>query len=50
MKKGRQLLAIEVKSGRKRETLPGLASFLKAQPTARPLLIGADTAYRSKTR
>lgn len=37
-----QLLAIEVKSGRRRDGLPGTAAFLRAYPKARPLLVGAD--------
>lgn len=42
VKKGRAVLAIEVKSGRRREALPGLAAFLEAFPKSRPLLVGAD--------
>jgi predicted AAA+ superfamily ATPase len=37
-----KLLAIEVKSGRRRDGLPGIGAFLKAYPKARPLLVGAD--------
>ncbi|MFM7807223.1 MAG: ATP-binding protein [Planctomycetota bacterium] len=37
-----QLLAIEVKSGGRREGLPGIGAFLRAFPKARPLLVGAD--------
>ena len=37
-----RLLAIEVKSGRRRDGLPGIGAFLKAYPKARPLLVGAD--------
>lgn len=37
-----QLVAIEVKSGRRRESLPGLAAFCSAHPNARPLLIGGE--------
>jgi hypothetical protein len=41
--KGRgELTAIEVKSGRRRDGLPGLAAFLDAHPGARPLLVGGD--------
>lgn len=36
------LLAIEVKSGRRRDGLPGISAFLKAYPKARPLPVGAD--------
>jgi predicted AAA+ superfamily ATPase len=39
---GRSLFAIEVKSGRRRDGLPGVGAFLRAYPKARPLLIGAD--------
>lgn len=38
----RKLLAIEVKSGRRRDGLPGIGAFLKVYPKARPLLVGAD--------
>jgi len=37
-----QVLAIEVKSGRRRDGLPGVGAFLKAYPRARALLVGAD--------
>jgi predicted AAA+ superfamily ATPase len=36
------LIAIEVKSGRRKGNLPGLADFTQRFPSARPLLIGAD--------
>jgi predicted AAA+ superfamily ATPase len=39
---GRKLIAIEVKSGKKRDTLPGLKAFIEAYPKATPLLIGGD--------
>ncbi len=39
---GKHLLAIEVKSGRRRESLPGLDRFLKEYPRARPLVVGED--------
>ncbi|QAA75926.1 MAG: ATPase [Candidatus Bipolaricaulis sibiricus] len=39
---GRQLLAIEVKAGRRRDALPGMGLFLKEYPQARPLLVGGD--------
>ena len=39
---GKQLLAVEVKSGRRREALPGIALFRKEYPRARPLLVGGD--------
>jgi len=42
VKAGRKLIAIEVKSGRRRDTLPGLAAFIEVYPKARPLLIGGD--------
>lgn len=37
-----QVIAIEVKSGRRRDGLPGVGAFLKAYPKARTLLVGAD--------
>ncbi len=37
---GNQVLAVEVKSGRRREALPGLAAFTQAEERARPLLVG----------
>ena len=37
-----KLLAIEVKSGRRKDGLVGIAAFLKSYPKARPLLVGAD--------
>jgi uncharacterized protein len=42
LRKGRTLLAIEVKSGRRRDSLPGLSAFLGEHPKAMPLLVGAD--------
>ena len=39
---GRKVAAIEVKTNRRREALPGLATFLQVEPAARPVLIGAD--------
>ncbi len=39
---GKKLLAIEVKSGRRREMPTGLAAFLQAEKRARPLLIAGD--------
>jgi predicted AAA+ superfamily ATPase len=39
---GRQVLAIEVKSGRRREALPGLTSFTDQHRPSRSLLVGAD--------
>jgi len=40
VKAGRHLLAIEVKSGSRRESLPGLGAFLQKFPRARPLVVG----------
>ncbi len=37
-----RLIAIEVKSGRRKGALPGLAAFTQRFPAARPLLVGAD--------
>ncbi len=39
---GRTLTAIEVKSGRTRDALPGLTAFAEAFKPARQLLVGAD--------
>lgn len=39
---GRILTSIEVKSGRSRETLPGLVSFVESFKPARELLVGGD--------
>lgn len=39
---GKRLIAIEVKSGRKRHTLPGMAAFADAFRPTRKLLVGAD--------
>lgn len=37
-----ELLAVEVKSGRRRDRLPGVGAFLASHPRAKPLLVGAD--------
>jgi predicted AAA+ superfamily ATPase len=42
LQQGEQLVAIEVKSNRKRDALPGLAAFTKAYPGARTLLAGGQ--------
>lgn len=42
LQRGESLTAIEVKSGRRRDSLPGLAAFSKAYPKARPLLVGGQ--------
>jgi hypothetical protein len=39
---GRRLLAIEIKSGRRRETLPGMAAYVEAFQPDRTLLVGGD--------
>jgi hypothetical protein len=39
---GRQLVAIEVKSGRRRDALPGMAAFAAAHRPTRQLLVGGD--------
>jgi predicted AAA+ superfamily ATPase len=39
---GRRVVAIEVKSGRRRDTLPGLGAFAQAFRPTRMLLVGAD--------
>jgi hypothetical protein len=42
IRKGRKLVAIEVKSGRRRDALPGLDLFVRRHPAVRRLLVGAD--------
>jgi len=42
LRHGRSLVAIEVKSGRRRDSLPGLAAFSKAFKGSRVLLVGGD--------
>lgn len=42
VRSGKRLLSIEVKSGRRREALPGMAAFVQAHASARPLLVGGD--------
>ena len=42
VKAGGKLVAIEVKSGRRRESLPGMAAFVDRFRTTRPILVGAD--------
>ena len=39
---GKKLFAVEVKSSRRRDALPGLAGFAQAEKRARPILIGDD--------
>ena len=39
---GDAITAIEVKSGRVRDTLPGMAAFAEAFRPARTLLVGGD--------
>ncbi len=39
---GRRVAAIEVKSGRRRDALPGIAAFAAAFDTTRRLLVGSD--------
>jgi predicted AAA+ superfamily ATPase len=42
VRKGRRLVAIEVKSGRRRDQLPGMAAFADAFRPNRSLLVGGD--------
>ncbi len=42
VKTGRNVTAIEVKSGRSRNNPPGLAAFAEAFKPARKLLVGGD--------
>jgi predicted AAA+ superfamily ATPase len=40
--KGKALVALEVKSGKKKQVLPGLSEFSSAFKNVRPLLVGSD--------
>lgn len=42
VRRGKDLVAIEVKSGRVRPSLPGVAAFQKAYPSSRTLLVGGE--------
>ena len=42
LRRGQELLAIEVTSGKRKERLPGLAAFQREHPTARGLLVGGQ--------
>jgi len=42
VKAGHKLIAIEVKSGRRRDKLPGLKEFMNTYRRTKPLLIGGD--------
>jgi predicted AAA+ superfamily ATPase len=42
LRHGRTLVAIEVKSGRAPESLPGMEAFVRAHRRARRLLVGGD--------
>jgi predicted AAA+ superfamily ATPase len=42
LEKGGRLAAIEVKSGRRRDGIPGIGLFLKRHPDARAYLVGGD--------
>lgn len=42
LQRGEQIVALEVKSGRVPDVLPGMAAFLKAYPKAQPLLVGGQ--------
>lgn len=42
MQRGRRILAIEVKSGRAPDALPGLTAFTQSFPVARALLVGGS--------
>jgi predicted AAA+ superfamily ATPase len=39
---GKRVLAVEVKSSRRREALPGMAAFVQAHASSRPVLVGGD--------
>jgi predicted AAA+ superfamily ATPase len=40
LRKGRSLVGIEVKSGRRRDSLPGLDAFARRHPAVRRLFVG----------
>ena len=42
LRRGQHLVAIEVKSGRRNDALPGIAAFSEEFPVTRKLLVGAD--------
>ncbi len=42
LRRGKKLVALEVKSGRRKGSLPGLKQFCHEFDTAKPLLVGAD--------
>lgn len=42
LQQGEQIVALEVKSGRAPDVLPGMAAFVKAYPKAQPLLVGGQ--------
>lgn len=42
LRRGQHLVAIEVKSGRRKDALPGIAAFSEEFPVTRKLLVGAD--------
>ncbi len=42
LRAGKKLTAIEVKSGRRRDQLPGMEAFCREFPVTRKLLVGAD--------
>jgi len=42
MRAGKRLVAIEVKSGRRKDALPGMSDFANVYRTASTLLVGAD--------
>lgn len=42
LQQGEQIVAMEVKSGRAPDVLPGMAAFVKAYPKAQPLLVGGQ--------
>lgn len=42
IQRGPQLTAVEVKSGRRRDGLPGMAAFEAAHGPARKVLVGGD--------
>jgi len=42
LEKGKRLAALEVKTGRTRDGIPGIGIFIKKHPDARPLMVGGD--------
>lgn len=42
LQKGKEIIAVEVKSGQRRRSVAGITEFCKQYPEAKPLLIGGE--------